>query len=63
MKIIKKNKKAHFNYYITTSYIVGIHLLGGEVKEIKRGNISIDESYIKFIETQMSFSTFSETQI
>lgn len=53
MKIIKKNKQAYFRYFILKNYIAGIKLLGGEVKEIKRGNVNITESYIKSIGNEL----------
>lgn len=39
-------KKTKFNYEIIEKYEAGISLLGFEVKSIKQGNGSIDESYI-----------------
>lgn len=46
MKIIAKNKKAKFNYEFKETYIAGISLLGGEVKSIRNGDVSINEAYI-----------------
>ncbi|MDD3232096.1 MAG: SsrA-binding protein, partial [Clostridia bacterium] len=45
MKIITVNKKARFNYNITDTYGAGIVLVGSEVKSIRRGGISINESF------------------
>ncbi|GJQ59712.1 MAG: SsrA-binding protein SmpB [Candidatus Scalindua sp. AMX11] len=45
MEIISKNKKAHFNYEILERFEAGISLKGTEVKSIRNGNISLDESY------------------
>ncbi|MDD3232076.1 MAG: SsrA-binding protein SmpB [Clostridia bacterium] len=45
MKIITVNKKARFNYNITDTYEAGIVLVGSEVKSIRRGGISINESF------------------
>ena len=44
-KIITKNKKALYDYEIIDRYICGIVLVGSEVKSIKNGNITINESY------------------
>ncbi len=45
MEIISKNKKARFNYEILERFEAGISLKGTEVKSIRNGNISLDESY------------------
>ena len=45
MKLIVKNKKAFFNYDIESTYEAGIVLTGGEVKSIRAGHISLDESF------------------
>ncbi len=46
MKIILKNKKASFNYFILDKYEAGIELKGVEVKSIYNKKFSLDESYI-----------------
>jgi SsrA-binding protein len=40
------NKKAHFNYEITENYSAGIELFGFEVKSIRKGQGSLDGSYV-----------------
>ncbi len=45
MRIIAKNKKAHYNYEILERIEAGISLLGTEVKSIRDGKISLKESY------------------
>ena len=40
------NRKAHFNYTIEEEIEAGIMLLGSEVKSIREGNATINESYI-----------------
>jgi SsrA-binding protein len=44
-KIIAKNKKAFFNYDLLETFEAGISLLGSEVKSIRKGQISLKESY------------------
>ncbi|MGL5640455.1 MAG: SsrA-binding protein SmpB [Mycoplasmoidaceae bacterium] len=46
MKIILKNKKASFNYFILDKYESGIELKGVEVKSIYNKKLSLDESYV-----------------
>ncbi len=40
------NRKAHFNYTIEEEIEAGIVLLGSEVKSIRQGKATINESYI-----------------
>ena len=42
---ILKNKKAYFDYFVEDEYIAGIVLIGGEVKSIRNGNVSLSESF------------------
>jgi len=48
MKSITVNKKARFNYNIVETYEAGIVLVGSEVKSIRNGGISINESFVFF---------------
>ena len=45
MKIIAKNKKAYHNYEILDTIEVGIALYGDEVKSLRSGKVSLDESF------------------
>jgi len=40
------NKKAHFNYEITETYVAGIELFGFEVKSLRKGLGSLNGSYV-----------------
>ncbi len=44
-KIIAQNKKAHFNYSIEEKIECGVVLEGTEVKSIKAGNVSFNDSF------------------
>ena len=44
--MITKNKKAYFDYEISTDYTAGIVLAGHEVKAIKTGHINISDTII-----------------
>jgi SsrA-binding protein len=48
IKIICKNRKAHFNFEIDDSLEVGIALLGSEVKSLRDGKANLSDSYAKF---------------
>ena len=46
IKIICQNKKARFNYEIMETLEVGVVLTGTEVKSIRNGQMSINESFV-----------------
>lgn len=46
MKIIATNRKAYYNYFIEDTFQAGIVLSGSEVKSIRQGNVSLEESYV-----------------
>lgn len=45
---VATNRKAHFNYVILETYEAGIVLTGGEVKSLRAGHATINESYANF---------------
>lgn len=45
IKIIAVNKKASFEYFIIEKYEAGIVLEGSEVKSVKAGNVSLNDSF------------------
>jgi SsrA-binding protein len=45
IKLICKNKKAHFNYRIEDTYEAGIMLTGTEVKSCRQGQANLTDSY------------------
>ncbi len=47
IKLILKNKKAYFNYDILETCEAGLVLLGSEIKSIRDGRTSIQESYAR----------------
>lgn len=46
MKIVVQNKKAYFDYFVLETYEAGISLVGCEVKSIRAGHVSLNDSYI-----------------
>ncbi len=52
-KILIKNKKASFEYYLLSKYTAGICLTGTEIKSIRKGEASINESYCTFINNEL----------
>ncbi len=45
IKLIASNKKARHNYHIDDEYEAGIVLVGSEVKSIREGRVSFQDSY------------------
>lgn len=52
-KQIASNKKAYHNYFIEDKLEAGISLLGGEVKSLRSGKISIKEAFILIRQGEM----------
>lgn len=46
-KVIANNKKAFHDYFVEERYEAGIVLTGTEIKSIRKGGVSIKESYAK----------------
>jgi SsrA-binding protein len=46
IKIVATNRKASFEYFLLEKFEAGLVLLGSEIKSIRAGQISIQESYI-----------------
>lgn len=45
IKILAKNKRANFDYYVDETFECGIELKGTEVKSIRMGKINLKEGY------------------
>ena len=41
------NKKAYFNYFISSEIEAGIVLVGTEIKSIKKGSVNLTDSYVR----------------
>lgn len=46
-KVISKNKRARFDFFIDETYEAGIVLAGTEVKALRQGKLSLKDSYAK----------------
>ena len=46
MKVVTKNKRAYFDYFVIEKYKAGIVLVGSEVKSIRLGHISLEQSFV-----------------
>lgn len=45
-KLIANNRKAHFNYFLSEFQEAGIALVGSEIKALRAGHCSLDDSYV-----------------
>ena len=46
MKIISTNRKASFEYFLLDKYQAGIALKGSEVKSLRNGGVSMEDSFV-----------------
>ena len=46
MKLITTNKRAGFEYFVLEKFEAGVVLQGGEVKSIRAGHVSINDTYV-----------------
>lgn len=53
LRIITKNKKATFDYFILDKYEAGIALYGTEIKSIRLGNVNLKDSYCEIDNGEM----------
>jgi SsrA-binding protein len=49
MKTLVYNKRAKFDYFFLDTYEAGITLSGGEVKSIREGHASLQDSFVRII--------------
>ncbi len=47
IKIIAKNRKAGFEYFLLEKFEAGIELHGSEIKSIRAGQVSIGEAFVQ----------------
>jgi len=53
-----KNRSAYFEYYIDDKYIAGIMLTGTEVKSLRAGKASFNDSYCVFNKNELWIKSF-----
>ncbi len=52
IKTVSKNKKAQFEYFILETLEAGISLKGSEIKSVRAGQVSLQESYVQIENSQ-----------
>ena len=53
MEVIKKNKKAFHDYFVSEKIEAGLVLMGTEVKSIRLGKVNFKDSYVVFKHNEM----------
>lgn len=46
-KVVARNRKAEFEYFLLEHFEAGISLQGSEIKSIRAGQVSLQESYVQ----------------
>lgn len=47
VKVVARNRKANFEYFLLERFEAGIELRGSEIKSVRNGQISINEAYVE----------------
>ena len=47
IKIVAKNRKAGFEYFLLETFEAGIALKGSEIKSVRAGQVSLQEAYVQ----------------
>lgn len=55
---ISNNRKAYYEYHILDEYDAGIVLLGGEVKSIRQGNVTLNDSFVYIKNSEVWLKNF-----
>jgi SsrA-binding protein len=48
MKVISQNKKARHDYFIEDTFEAGLKLMGTEIKSIRLGKVTLNDSFVTF---------------
>ena len=46
MRVITTNKRANFEYFVLEKFVAGLVLKGGEVKSVRAGHVSLNDTYV-----------------
>lgn len=55
IKVVATNRKAGFEYFLLETFEAGLALQGSEIKSIRAGQISIQESYVEIENGEQAF--------
>jgi len=62
MKDVAVNRKAYHDFTIEETYEAGIVLVGSEIKSLRKGKVSIKESYVTFVRNEAIVKDMSISQ-
>jgi len=48
VKLLAKNRRAHFEYELLERFTAGISLMGSEVKSLRDGKVNLQDGYVAF---------------
>ena len=51
--ILIDNRKANYNYFLLEEYVVGIALIGCEIKSIRNRDVNMSDSYCTFVGNEL----------
>ena len=46
MRVITTNKRENFEYFVLDKFVAGLVLKGGEVKSVRAGHVSLNDTYV-----------------
>lgn len=55
VKVLATNRKASFEYFLHEKFEAGLELQGSEIKSIRAGQISIQESYVDIVNGEQAW--------
>jgi SsrA-binding protein len=62
MKIVAKNKKAGFEFFLLEKFIAGIVLTGTEIKSVRAGKVSLNDAYCSFVNDELYIKNMHITE-
>lgn len=55
IKVVARNKKARFEYFLLETFEAGIELRGSEIKSIRASQVSLAEAYVQVVDGKEAF--------
>ena len=55
VKVVATNRKASFEYFLHEKFEAGLELQGSEIKSIRAGQLSIQESYVDIVNGEQAW--------
>jgi SsrA-binding protein len=55
IKVVARNKKARFEYFLLETFEAGIELRGSEIKSIRASQVSLAEAYVQVVDGKEAY--------